>query len=137
MIDDSGLDWCVYWLKDPFEGVPFYAGCTKRPADRLRQHCSDPGSAAYVRCRQILAAGRRPVLVVLARHALPEYALAQERALISEFTDQFTNRFVPIPGDPIEVRPRAPNNTFDRASYMRAYMKQWRKDHPRKPKPAI
>lgn len=93
-VDENGLDWCVYWLQDPdpANGAPFYVGCTAKPAQRLSQHCGDPTSPAYHRCREIIAAGRRPVLSILAKHALKEYALAQETAMITEFADSLVNR---------------------------------------------
>lgn len=96
-IDESGLDWCVYWLQDaaPGDTLPFYVGCTNNPIRRLAEHCGQPYSPAYARCREILAAGRRPVISILARHALPEFAKAQERALLAEFGDQLTNRLIP------------------------------------------
>jgi len=94
-IDDTGLDWCVYWLLDGIDGRPFYVGCTSRPEERLRQHCNDSGSAAWPKCREILNNGGHPVLSILARHAIREFALKHEAALIAEFSDRLLNRYVP------------------------------------------
>lgn len=111
-VDDTGLDWCVYWLHDrkPGDTIPFYIGCTSNPEARVVRHCTNPRSSAYERCREIINAGRRPVLSIIARHAIREYALKQEAELIAEFADELVN------GDL-----GRPSTGFDRVGYQRVY----------------
>lgn len=50
--------WCIYYLIDPRDNVPFYVGCSSYPYERVKAHHRDPLSCAWLRCQQILADGK-------------------------------------------------------------------------------
>ena len=47
----------LYGLIDPRTGEVFYVGVSWNPTIRLGNHKNDPASSAYLRCREIIAAG--------------------------------------------------------------------------------
>lgn len=76
--------WFVYGLHDPRSRTIFYVGISAQPTLRLRQHRTDPGSAAYPRYREILAAGEEPQLILFMECKTRDHARHIERRLVEE-----------------------------------------------------
>jgi hypothetical protein len=60
------MTWKIYGLIDPQTRTVFYIGVSRNPKQRLMNHLSDPGSAAWHRCRALRATGLRPTLHIFA-----------------------------------------------------------------------
>jgi hypothetical protein len=52
-----GMMWTVYGLIDPRDSAVFYIGMSAKLKNRIVAHNSDPASAAWPRCREIIEAG--------------------------------------------------------------------------------
>lgn len=87
--------WSVYRLQDGPDGAPFYVGLSRQPAKRLVQHCGNRRGVAYARCREIMAAGRLPLLVVIAHYATKDEGLSGERASQAQYGLQLVNGLLP------------------------------------------
>lgn len=75
----------VYGLLDPGTATIFYIGTSFNPENRLTGHRSTrSGSSAGQRCREIIAAGRKPELVILHKCSSQNEALLIEHRLVSE-----------------------------------------------------
>lgn len=75
----------LYGLLDPRSQSIFYIGTSAKPVNRLPSHRSDPSSAAFKRCRDIIDSGFQPELKILHECKDRNAALHLEYQLIKLF----------------------------------------------------